>query len=185
MNRPNPPTDEPSSIEVVPDDNEQNQPNEAQASTSLDEGDVAQRLHEAEARALRLQADLENFRRRTRRELEDQLKFASLPLITDLIEVVDNLSRALAAADGESGQALVEGVRMVLIQLEQVLAKNGCRRIPSIHMAFDPNIHSAAEMRFSETVPANIVIAETRSGYQLHDRVVRPAHVVVSKGPAV
>ena len=145
--------------------------------------DYERRLQDAETRALRIQADQENFRRRSRRELDDQLKYAALPLITDLIEVVDNLARALSAAEDQS-DALVSGVRMVQSQLEQVLEKNGCRRIATLHMVFDPNVHSALEMRASDTVPPNTIIEETRSGYQLHDRVVRPAHVIVSTGPA-
>lgn len=144
--------------------------------------DCERRVQEAESRALRVHADLENFRRRTRREFEDQLKFASLPLINDLIEVVDNLARATSAADPQSDSSLVNGVRMVQTQLEQVLEKYGCRRIATLNMVFDPNVHSALEMRASDSVPANHVIAETRSGYQLHDRVVRPAHVIVSTG---
>ncbi len=146
--------------------------------------DYERRLQEAETRALRIQADQENFRRRTRRELDDQLKYAALPLMTDLIEVVDNLARALSAAEGQSGDALVSGVRMVQTQLEQMLEKNGCRRIATLNMVFDPNVHSALEMRVSDTVPPSTIIEETRSGYQLHDRVVRPAHVIVSTGPA-
>lgn len=146
--------------------------------------DFEKRIQEAEGRALRVQAELENFRRRTRREMDDQLKFASLPLIHDLIEVVDNLSRALSAAETESGQPLVEGVRMVQNQLEQLLEKNGCQRIAAVNQLFDPHLHAALEMRPSEEVPANVVIAETRSGFRMHDRVVRPAQVVVSTGPA-
>ncbi len=142
------------------------------------------KLQEAEGRALRVHADLENFRRRTRREMDEQLKFASLPLFSGLIEVVDNLARALSASDGQSGQGLVNGVRMVQLQLEKTLENNGCKRIVSVNASFDPNIHSALQMQASDTVPANTVISETRSGYQLHDRVVRPAHVIVSTGPA-
>jgi molecular chaperone GrpE len=185
MNRPNDPNEDNASLETERKGNDRDEASDDQSALASEASELHHQLQEAEARALRLQADLENFRRRTRKEAEDQIKYAALPLITDLLEVVDNLTRALAAADSESGNALVEGVRMVLLQLEQVLEKNGCRRIPSIHMAFDPNIHSAAHMQFSETVPANIVIAEARSGYQLYDRVVRPAHVVVSKGPAI
>ncbi len=142
------------------------------------------KLQEAEGRALRVHADLENFRRRTRREMDDQLKYASMPLFSGLIEVVDNLARALSASESQTGQGLVNGVRMVQIQLEKTLEINGCKRIVSVNAPFDPNIHSALQMQASETVPANTVISETRSGYQLHDRVVRPAHVVVSTGRA-
>lgn len=145
--------------------------------------DYEQRLQEAENRSLRSQAELENFRRRTRREMDEQLKYATLPLITDLLDVIDNFNRALSAGEASGDQGLLDGLRMVRTQLEQVLEKHGCRRIPALNLPFDPNVHSAVEMKPSDA-PANTVIAEARVGYMLHDRVVRPAHVAVSTGPA-
>lgn len=159
-----------------------NSPNSAPDPAAIT-ADYEQKLQESEARVLRVQAEMENFRRRTRREMDEQLKYASLPLISGIIEVVDNLTRALSAAESQSGTALVDGVRMVQNQLEQTLEKNGCKRIVSVNAPFDPNIHSALQMQASDSVPANIVIAETRSGYQLYDRVVRPALVIISTGP--
>jgi molecular chaperone GrpE len=144
--------------------------------------ELENKLRDAEARVLRAHAELENFRRRTRREQDEQLKYAALPLISGLIEVVDNLARALAAAEAQSGQGLTDGVRLVQTQLEQLLRQQGCQRIVSVDAPFDPNVHSALQMRPSDHVPANTVIEETRSGFQLHDRVVRPAQVIVSTG---
>ena len=153
------------------------------AATPADEqADWQQRLHDAEKRALQSQAELENFRRRQRRESDELLKYASLNLIADLLDVSDNLARALASADEGSAQAVVAGVRMVQTQLAHVLEKHGCRRIDSVGQPFDPNVHSAILMQPSDTAPANTVAAETRGGYRLHDRVVRPAEVVVSTG---
>lgn len=136
----------------------------------------------AEEKVMRAHAELENFRRRSRRETAEQLKYANLPLVSDLLEIVDNLSRALATAEADSNPSLVEGVRLVQTQLDQVLEKHGCKRIQSTGQPFDPHLHSAIQMQASAEVPANHVLIETRSGFLLHDRVVRPAEVIVSTG---
>lgn len=143
------------------------------------------RLHDAETRALRYQADLDNFRRRTRRELDDQLKYASLSLINGILDSLDNLERALNSIpqdQADSGLAL--GVRMVAGQIFETLRTAGCLKIDSVGQTFDPNLHQAVQTQPSETVPANQILHELRTGYQLYERVVRPAQVIVSAGPA-
>jgi molecular chaperone GrpE len=146
--------------------------------------DYQHKLDEAEGRVLRAQAELENFRRRARREAEDQLKYSSMPLMSDLVEVVDNLDRAIAAADNSSAPGIVDGIKMVQAQLEMVLEKHGCRRINARpDTEFDPHLHSALNMQPSNDIAANHILQESRSGFQLHDRVVRPAQVIVSTGP--
>lgn len=139
-------------------------------------------LQEAEEKALRYQAELDNFRRRTRRELEEQLKYACLPLINELLEVQDNLQRALDAVTETAPSSLAQGVQMVAMQLTTLLESKGCQRIETIGCPFDPNAHQAAQMQFSREVAANHVIGELRAGYRLHERVIRPAQVVISKG---
>jgi molecular chaperone GrpE len=156
---------------------------ESAAAESSATVDHERKLKDAENRALRLQAELENFRRRARREADEQLKYAAIPLLSDLIEVADNLRRALSAAEADTGEALHQGVQMVQHQLEQVLERHGCKRIAAEGSPFDPHFHAAVRMEPSRTVPANTIIAETRSGYMLYDRVVRPADVIVSTGP--
>lgn len=150
-------------------------------------GDLEQlrsQLVDAENRALRYQADLDNFRRRTRRELDEQLKYASLGLINGILDSLDNLERALSAipqdqADG--GVAL--GVRMVAYQIHETLRAAGCQKIDAEGQEFDPKLHQAVQTLASETVPANRVLQELRTGYLLYDRVIRPAQVIVSSGP--
>ncbi len=142
-------------------------------------------LERAQDRALRMQAELENFRRRARRELEDERRYASLPLIRDLLPVMDNLQRAIEAAqksDGSSG--LLEGVQLMSQQLESVLAAHDCRRIEALHQPFDPNLHDAILQQPSAEYPPGTVILVTQVGYQLHDRVVRPAQVIVASEAA-
>lgn len=142
-------------------------------------------LMEMEKTALRHQADLENYRKRSRTQMQDQLRYASLPLISELLESVDNLNRATdsAQADAEAS-GLVEGVRMVSTQISNLLEQHGCKRIEAVGKPFDPSFHQAVQMQPSDEFEANTVMHEIRAGFILHDRVVRPAQVFVSTGPA-
>ncbi len=143
-------------------------------------------IAELEKSALRHQADLENFRKRSRAQVQEQLKYASLPLISQLLESVDNLNRATEMADGESADAagIVEGVKMVSQQLGNLLEQQGCKKIEAVGQPFDPNCHQAVQMQPSDEFEANTVMTEVRAGFMLHDRVIRPAQVFVSTGPA-
>ncbi len=99
---------------------------------------------EAEKRVLMAQADADNFRKRMRRDYDDQLRFASVPLVVDILQVRDNLLRALEAANSASGEAgLRDGVAMVVKQLDDTLAKYDVREIPAAGQPFDPNFHEA------------------------------------------
>lgn len=144
-----------------------------------------QRAQAAEREVLRARADLENYRKRMQRDSEQQLKYANVPLVRDLIEVVDNLNRAMEAAsqDAANASALRDGVGMVLNQLATVLSKYGCKQIESVGHEFDPNVHEAIAQLPSEEHAVGIVSQEVAAGYLLHDRVVRPSSVIVSSGP--
>ena len=149
----------------------------------LDIDAVNQALKEANEKVLRTQAELDNFRKRARRELEDSLKYAQLPLARDLLMVLDNLNLALnAAADNEAASGLAEGVKMVADQLVNALNSHQIFAIESVGQPFDPNQHEAIQMEASQEYEANTVSREIRSGYRLHDRVIRPAQVFVSTG---
>jgi molecular chaperone GrpE len=138
-------------------------------------------LAEARDRTLRVQAELENFRRRSRRELQDELKYANVPLLRDLMPVVDNMERAIEAAQKtDDAASLLEGFRMVKQQLVSVLERHHCVVIPALGQPFDPNLHEAISMQPSADQPANTVLYVAQTGYQLHDRVVRPTQVIVS-----
>ncbi|MEZ6092951.1 MAG: nucleotide exchange factor GrpE [Pirellulaceae bacterium] len=126
---------------------------------------------------------MDNFRRRARRESEEQLKYATAPIMTDLLDAVDNLNRALeSVANCDSNQGLAEGVKMVAEQLSGLLSQYGCEHIPAVGERFDPNLHQAVQMMPSTDTPAEHVAQELRSGFRLHDRVLRPAQVIVSTG---
>jgi molecular chaperone GrpE len=141
-------------------------------------------LHEANEKALRASAELENYRKRSQREMADERKYAVAPVVRDLLSVVDNLQRAISAAGQTGGsEGLLEGVKMVATQFEAVLANHGCVRIAAVGQPFDPNQHEAIAQEPSSEHPAGTVTKEIQVGYKLHDRVVRPAQVFVSTGP--
>lgn len=141
-------------------------------------------LAQANERVLRAHAELENYRRRARREMDEQRQYAQLPLLTDLLPALDNLQRAIEAAEkSANATGLVEGVKMVVLQIQAVLEKYQCRQIAASGAAFDPHQHEALAQEPSDSVAAGCVTRVIRAGYRLHDRVVRPAQVMVSTGP--
>ena len=140
---------------------------------------------DAEKRVLMAHADLENYRKRTRRDMQDQMKYASLPLMNGLLESVDNLQRAIESYEQEpNGDGLAQGVSMVSAQISKVLEDHGCKKIDAVGQPFDPNLHQALQMQASDEHPANTVMQDLRPGFQLHDRLIRPTQVFVSTGPA-
>ena len=144
---------------------------------------LQQDLAEANEKVLRVQAELENYRKRVRREMEDERRYALLPFAKDLLTVVDNLERAIAS--GQEGEGLLEGVKMVSAQLQNVLNQHQCVRIETVGQPFDPNVHQAIAQEASSEHPAGTVTREAQSGYKLFDRVIRPAQVFVSTGAPV
>lgn len=143
--------------------------------------DLQAQLAEAEKRVLMAQADLENFRRRTRQNAQEQIKYASLDLMSEILESVDNLNRAVEAhANDPDGKGLADGVHLVAQQIANALANHGCKKIESEGQPFDPNRHQAVTVEPSNDHDPNMVLQELRAGFQLHDRVIRPAQVIVS-----
>jgi len=147
---------------------------------------VDERVLAADREVLRARAEMENFRKRMQRDAEQQLKYANISLIRDLLEVVDNLQRAASAAQGQdaSTQSLREGVEMVNQQFVSVLGKHSCKPIESVGTPFDPHFHEAISQMPSDEFEAGTVMQEVAVGYVLHDRVVRPSNVIVSTGAA-
>src|SRR3954454_24949379 len=149
-----------------------------------DAPDATDELAAQGERLLRLQAEMQNLRNRTSREIADERKYAALPVLTDLLPVIDNIDRAIEAAE-KAGEAdnLLAGFRLVKQQLHTILSRNECVPIPAENEVFDPNFHQAILQQPSADVPAGNVMMVTQQGYKLHDRVVRPAQVIVSSGP--
>jgi molecular chaperone GrpE len=158
------------------------------ASDAADGGSNVARLQaelaEAKDQTLRALAEADNVRKRLRREADEQRRYAEQLVLTDLLPVLDNLYRA-ADASGNAADAakLAEGVKLVIQQFEGVLAKHHCERIDAAGKPFDPNFHEALVQQASADVPPGTVLNVYREGYRLHDRVIRPAQVVVSKAP--
>lgn len=150
--------------------------------------ELKSQVADAERRVLLAQADLENFRKRARRNAEDGVKYATLPLIREMLPCIDNLQRAIEAqeqaeAGDAAGAGMLDGVKMVSQQLMTILAQHNCKVIDGTG-EFDPNFHEAVMQQPSDEHPSGTVIQVTQTGYQLHDRVIRPAQVIVSKGSA-
>jgi molecular chaperone GrpE len=154
------------------------------AETIAGDDQLAGELAAANDRYLRLQAEMQNLRNRTSREIADERKYAALPVLRDLLPVLDNIGRAIEAAE-KAGEAenLLAGFRLVRQQLETILTRHECEPISPEGELFDPNFHQAILQQPSADVPADHVTMVTQTGYKLHDRVVRPAQVIVSSGP--
>lgn len=146
--------------------------------------EVAAQLAAARDRELRLLAELDNTRKRAEREIAEERRYANLPLMRDLLPVLDNVFRAIEAAEKSPGaESIVQGMRLVAEQLENVLRRHHCVRIEAQGAAFDPHQHEAIAQMASNDTPAQHVAAVALHGFRLHDRVVRPSQVVVSSGP--
>jgi molecular chaperone GrpE len=152
------------------------------------QNELTQVLQESKAQQeqyLRTLADMENLRKRTQREKEDLAKFANENILREILPVVDNLERALEHADqSENGDGLLEGVQMTLTQFSQVLTRFGVEPVDALGQMFDSALHQAMGQMESADQPVNTVVQQMQKGYQLNDRLLRPAFVMVAKAPA-
>lgn len=155
--------------------------------------DVAAQLAAAKAEAaanldrfLRAAADLENFRRRTLREKDELRLTATGRVLEDVCPVLDTLGMAVAAARQPNAdlKSLVNGVEMVLAQLRTALTNHGMKEINPVGQPFDPHQHEAISHQASSEVKEEHVLSVVRIGYALNSRLLRPASVIVSSGPA-
>ena len=134
--------------------------------------------------ALRSQADFDNYKKRAAREKEDAVKYANSSLLQRLVSILDNFELGLAAAKTESEQSpIYSGMVLVQKQLNDLLEENGLQAIEADGKKFDPNLHEAIAHEPSESAEGT-VIRQARRGYRFKDRLLRPARVVVSSGPA-
>jgi molecular chaperone GrpE len=135
---------------------------------------------------LRTAADLDNLRKRQRREVEDARHETKTRVLKEVLPVVDNLERALAVSSGEVGQleAVLDGVRLVQRQFLQALERLEVTQIEAEHQPFDPNLHEAISQQETDEHPAGTVIAVLQRGYKAGDRLLRPSLVVVAKAKA-
>jgi molecular chaperone GrpE len=170
-------------------EHKQQNPTEQAAEQVLDDLDALRaQLQSAEQKrdeyldlAQRTRADFENYQKRMKRDLIEERRYAQMPLAADLLTALDNLERATSAAEqaGETGP-LVQGVALVRSQLLDILRRHGITRIDAQGQPFDPNLHQAVMQQSSKEHPPMTVLQVLESGYLMHERVLRPARVVVS-----
>ncbi len=145
-------------------------------------------LREARDQTLRVQAEMQNLRRRVDRDIENAHKYALENFVGELLPVVDNLERGLATvaeatdAESEAQKAIREGVELTLKSFLDVLARNKVETLDPAGQPFDPRFHQAMTMAPHPEIAANTVIEVFQKGYLLNGRLVRPAMVVVSRG---
>ncbi|HEX5752762.1 MAG TPA: nucleotide exchange factor GrpE [Archangium sp.] len=143
------------------------------------------RLKDTHERALRATADLENYRKRAQKEKEEIQKFGSERLLKDFLPVVDNLDRALEAAQKSADfESLRTGVEMTRKLFDSAFGKHGVKVFSAAGQPFDPRLHEAMQQVESAAVPAGHVLYEAVRGYMLNERLMRPALVVVARAPA-
>ncbi len=163
-------------------------PEASSAGDPPDDSQPADPLQAAEQRAaslkdqlLRTAADFDNYRKRSRREVEDARLAGGESMLKELLPVFDNMERATAAADGATDvSALTNGIEMVVRQFQDALKKLGVERVPSVGQPFDPSVHEAIQQIPSADVPPGHVAAEIQGGYRAGGRLLRPAMVVVA-----
>lgn len=134
---------------------------------------------------MRVSADFDNFRKRARKDAEEAERKGREEAIKELLPVVDNLERAVTAAEGaHDAQAVAEGVKMVLKLFEDTAQRMGLERIQAIGQRFDPNIHDAVQQQETSEQAPGTIVAEVVPGYTLGGRLLRAAMVVVAKAPS-
>ncbi len=139
-------------------------------------------LQECKDRVLRLAAELDNFKKRVEREKAEHIKFALESFAKELLPFLDNLERALESAkESRDIDGLIDGLELTLSGYLKTLERFGLKAFASEGQRFDPNFHEALSVEESADVDENTVLKQLLKGYTLHDRVLRPALVVVSK----
>jgi molecular chaperone GrpE len=145
---------------------------------------LKRQLDDKQDRLLRTLAEMENMRRRTQRERDEYVRYANEALLRDLIPVLDNLDRALAAARvSQDAARVVEGVELIQRDLLRVLERNGVTRYSALGQPFDPTRHEAIARMIKPDQSPGTVVSEEAPGYLLNDRVLRPARVAVAVAP--
>ncbi|MFH2043730.1 MAG: nucleotide exchange factor GrpE [Pseudomonadota bacterium] len=179
-----------SSDEEMPDNNETENVTENDIKTTVSDP-LEEKLKTAELEAkqsyerfLRVSADFENYKKRSSREMSEFRKYANESILSELLCVVDNLERAISSTptDEKVNSCIVDGINMTLNEFKKVFENYGVKPIESLCKPFDPNFHQAMMQEESQEHPDNTVISEFQKGYMIHDRLLRPSMVIVSKG---
>lgn len=165
-------------------------PPEGEPEAEAAENDIAAKLQEAEQQALdnydrllRVSAEFDNYKKRTAREMQEVVKYANEKMAKELLVVVDNLERAIDAAGVECAEddPMVKGIHLTLEEVLKILERHKVRPVKALGEPFDPTYHQAMMQEEVDDLPPNTVVREMQKGYVMHDRLLRPAMVVVSR----
>ena len=174
--------------EINPDNNDTNEESADEEIQDAEEDILKEEIKTLKEEKIRVLAEMENLRKRFDREKIDSIKYGSVNFARDILSPGDNLERALSAINQEeehpqSIKNLIEGLLMVKKELSTALEKNGIKKIESLDKKFDPNLHQAMMEIENNDLEEGIVVQEIQTGYMMHDRLLRPAMVGVSKKP--
>lgn len=163
---------------------------EAAADLSAEVDKLEGQIKDLTDRLLRAHADIDNLRKRAEREREETARYAISKFAIDIVGMTDNFQRAISAVPAEAAandpalQTLLDGVMMTENEFLKVLEKHGVKRIDPMGELFNPHFHQAVMEQQNPTVPAGSVVQVLQPGYQIADRVIRPAMVIVARGGA-
>lgn len=167
--------------ETLKAEGSQAQPEAKPAGVGLDVNKLKAERDQFYEQYLRANAELDNFRKRMQREMEQAAKYSDLPLIREILAPLDNLTRSITAAEKDGNvENLLKGLRMTMQQFDSVFAKFSAKPIATVGATFDPNLHDALMQVPTADHPPMTVIQEAERGYTLHERVIRPAKVIVA-----
>lgn len=131
-----------------------------------------------------MQADFENLQKRTKKEMEETVRYGNEGLVSKLLPILDDLERALnASKETKNKEAVLDGLELILKEIQTTLYEVGLSHIESVGARFDPSIHEAIGYLETSDQPENVVMREFRKGYRLGDKVIRPSVVEVSRQP--
>jgi molecular chaperone GrpE len=174
--------------EVHSENNEEDTDSEEEDTKETEEDILKEEIKTLKEEKIRVLAEMENLRKRFEREKIDSIKYGSVNFARDILSPGDNLERALSAINEEeehpqSIKNLIEGLLMVKKELSTALEKNGIEKIDTLNKKFDPNLHQAMMEIENSDLDEGVVVQEIQTGYMMHDRLLRPAMVGVSKKP--
>jgi molecular chaperone GrpE len=174
--------------EINSENNDQDVESEEEGAKETEVDILKEEIKTLKEEKIRVLAEMENLRKRFEREKIDSIKYGSVNFARDVLSPGDNLERALSAINEEEEQSqsiknLIEGLLMVKKELSTALEKNGITKIDSLDKKFDPNLHQAMMEIENDDLDEGVVVQEIQTGYMMHDRLLRPAMVGVSKKP--
>ena len=174
--------------ETQSENNEEDAESEEEDTKETEEDILKEEIKTLKEEKIRVLAEMENLRKRFEREKIDSIKYGSVNFARDILSPGDNLERALSAINEEeehpqSIKNLIEGLLMVKKELSTALEKNGIEKIDTLNKKFDPNLHQAMMEIENNDLDEGVVVQEIQTGYMMHDRLLRPAMVGVSKKP--